>query len=205
MLEEQFRAEKCWAETQQLQAAGTTGPDIKKIDGWKQHALWAWWLCDIGTCLVLAGLWLVTLLLGRDWDVWGYDSSQEMSGSHRNSTNFLWQQEELQIQFSRVSTTRLSLSFCLSFPKCLYVIFASAVAEPWAGSHPISSHSSYQIQQAANKACSLCYLSSAQLSSQGWICTPPSPLWVVQSRSEAVNLPGDRLSSERFAKLLYKL
>lgn len=45
---------------------------------------------------------------------------------------------------------------CPSFPKCLCTIFAYAVAKPWAGSHPIRSCNSYQIQQTASQVPSLC-------------------------------------------------
>ena len=41
MLTERFKAGKQWPKTERFQAAGTTGPDVKQIDGWKQHALWA--------------------------------------------------------------------------------------------------------------------------------------------------------------------
>lgn len=60
-------------------------------------------------------LWLLPLLLGRDWGVWGGISSQEMSSPHRKSSQFLRQQEELQIQFSRVSPPLLRPRLCKTF------------------------------------------------------------------------------------------
>lgn len=128
----------------------------------------------VPVCLGLVRLWLLTLLLGRDLGIWDYNSSQEMSGSYRTSTNFLWQQEELQIQFSRVSPTRFSLSF-VSYSQNACMQFLPLLLQSFELDHILSvliacvRHSKLP---AKFFPCTL----STQLSSQAWIYTPPSPL-----------------------------
>ena len=70
------------------------------------------WQCDVRPYLFsfCQALWLMPLLLGRDWGIWDSTFSREMSSPHMNSSRFLWQQEELQNQFSRFSPARLSVS-----------------------------------------------------------------------------------------------
>lgn len=77
------------------------------------------WQHGVGPCLYsfCQTLWLLPLMLEGEWGVWDGISFQEMSGPHMNSSQLSRQQEELQIQFSRVSPARITVSALSLIPK----------------------------------------------------------------------------------------